>query len=657
MKIEIVKLTLRNFKGIRDLTVNFGRITDVYGANATGKTTLFDAFSWLLFDKDSNNKKDFEIKTVDANGKTIHQLNHEVEGVLDIDGKHVSFRKVYSEKWTKKRGSVKQEFGGHTADYFIDGVPVKQKEYKDAVDDLVSEDIFKLVTNPAYFNVQLSWQERRKVLLDVCGDVTDGEVIASNSNLAKLPSILGDRSIEDQRKVIATKRKTINEELDKIPIRIDEAIRSKPDTEGLSEGQLQSEIDQLKFGVESKESEITRLQSGGQVTELQNRIREIDGELLELKNKSQSGTYDAIAKQRKTVSEMQAEIDHVESSIKRIGRSITTNQTDADEALKRAAELRVEWASVDSEEFNQAVDETCSACGQPLPEEKVADAHEKALRGFNQHKSELLEHIKTKGTQAKQRAADLGAENEKLNAERDSLQNRLSLESRNLESVTSELTRLESLVQDTSDSEELTAKKREKERLATKIGALRQSVLDDVEKVRSALMDTRDELRRKESMLARFDQARKLDERIEELRNQERALAAQFEELEEQLYLTEEFVKAKVQMLESRINSKFKFARFKLFSEQVNGGLQETCETLYDGVPYGSGLNNAARINVGLDIINTLAEHYGISAPIWIDNAESVVELFQTNAQMVALYVSAQDKKLRIETNDLKEAV
>ena len=131
------------------------------------------------------------------------------------------------------------------------------------------------------------------------------------------------------------------------------------------------------------------------------------------------------------------------------------------------------------------------------------------------------------------------------------------------------------------------------------------------------------------------------------------------ENLEQQLYLTEQFIRTKVQLLEDRINNKFELARFKLFDVQINGAVVECCETTYRGVPYSS-LNRGARINVGLDIIRTLSKHYGFNAPIWIDNAEAVTHLIEIDSQVIRLLVSEQDEKLRVEfkkTKTQKEAV
>jgi DNA repair exonuclease SbcCD ATPase subunit len=232
-QLTLTRLSLKNFKGVRNFVIEMnGQNVRIFGDNATGKTTLFDSFIWLLFDKDSQNKKDFAIKTL-VEGKELHGLDHEVEATFDFNGKSLTLRKVYAEKWTKKRGSATAEFSGHTTDYFIDGVPSKKNEYAAKVDSIIKEDIFKLLTSPSYFNEQVKWQDRRKTLLDICGDITTDEVISSNTELYRLQEILNGRSIEDHRKVIAARRTEINKELEKIPVRIDEIQRTLPQLDGI----------------------------------------------------------------------------------------------------------------------------------------------------------------------------------------------------------------------------------------------------------------------------------------------------------------------------------------------------------------------------------------------------------------------------------------
>lgn len=203
------------------------------------------------------------------------------------------------------------------------------------------------------------------------------------------------------------------------------------------------------------------------------------------------------------------------------------------------------------------------------------------------------------------------------------------------------------------------AKLQEKQDIEAQITALEESCHEEVVKIQTEIAVLEDQVRTAENRLADVQRHKQGQERIEELKKQERTLAAEYEKLEGELFLTEQFIRSKVVLLEDRINSRFQYARFKLFDVQINGGVVETCETLYGGVPFSGGLNNAARINVGLDIINSLSEHYGFTAPIFIDNAEAVTQLIETKGQQIRLVVNEQDKVLRIvaHNKELKEAV
>ena len=168
MEIKIYNLKLKNFKGIKDLEIVFdGKDTNIYGRNATGKTTIFDAFKWLFFDKDSNDRKDFNIKTLDEKNNPIHYLEHEVEATLIIDGQDMNFKKMLKEKWIKKRGQEQQEFSGHETNYWIDEVPIKKKDYEEKINSIIPESLFKLITDPLFFNNQMSWKERRELLINI----------------------------------------------------------------------------------------------------------------------------------------------------------------------------------------------------------------------------------------------------------------------------------------------------------------------------------------------------------------------------------------------------------------------------------------------------------------------------------------------------------
>ncbi|MFC0271098.1 AAA family ATPase [Metabacillus herbersteinensis] len=657
-QIKLLQLNLKNFKGVNNFTLDLqGENVKVYGDNATGKTTLFDGFIWLLFDKDSQNKKDFSIKTLNKVGTNLHGLEHEVEGIFLINGKEFTLRKVFTEKWTKKRGAAQSEFSGHTTDYFIDGVPAKKKEFTDKVSEIVSEDIFKLLTSPSYFNDQLKWQDRRTTLLEICGDITNEEVINGNNALSKLPGILKGRSIEDHRKVIGAKRTEINKELDRIPIRIDEVQRSTPDLSGLDEQSLNDEITYLKNAIVEKEQEISRIQSGGEISNKEKQLRVIEGELIQLKNEHQIASHEKVNGKRRELFNLQGDLDSMQHDLKRKERHIFSNQDTVSSLLRDKDLLTKEWHSVNSRVFEDHHDSNCPTCGQALPVEEVQAAHDKALSSFNLKKAHELESITSRGKATAAKIQDYQEQNKALEQELQILSVSITEKQASINILETEINDLQKDVKDIQLDPVYKTKLKQQEIVNAEILELKTSVIQSLSNARDELSKLKNEISALEQDRSKFIQVKQAEVRITELQDQEKDLARQFEDLEQQLFLTEEFIRTKVNLLEDKINSKFRYARFNLFKTNINGGLEEICETTFDGVPYSSGLNNAARINVGLDIINTLSEHYGVIAPIFVDNSEAVTQLIDVNSQIISLVVSEADKKLRVEYGNHKEAI
>ncbi|WP_078379126.1 AAA family ATPase [Sutcliffiella halmapala] len=638
-RILLLGLKLKNFKGVESFSFDLrGENAKAFGDNGTGKTTLKDAFDWLLFDKDSQNKKDFSIKTI-KDGKVLHGLEHEVEATFLVDDVELTLRKIYSEKWTKKRGSAEKLFSGHTTDYYIDEVPSKKKEYTDKVVSLVDEELFKLLTSPTYFNEQIHWQKRRATLLEICGDITEEEVIASNKELAKLPVILQGRTIENHRKVIAAKRSEINEKREDIPIRIDEVKRNLPDLEGLNKQELEAQIAKLTSEIDEKQDLISNIRNGNAISLKQREIQEIELELLEIKQAHEAGSKDDLYMLKAQIQEETSNISLLESKQSNLRQQKRFNDDNIDSLDKRLQKLRVEWAEVNDQEFVHNDECECPTCGQELPKEQVSATREKALAQFNLSKSRMLENIDTAGKREKGSKEELLEKNEKLAKEYELIGKQIVEKQERLEKLNEQLKVIESTVIDIMDNPSYATKLQEKFDKTSELDKFRLSARTEIQEVEEEIRQLKITRVNLQADIAKFSVVDQSEKRIEELMDQEKHLAAEFEKLEQELYLTEEFIRTKVNLLEEKINSKFKYARFKLFDQQINGGLLETCETLYNGVPYSTGLNNGHRIVVGLDIISTLSEHYGISPVIFIDNAESITEasLPKMDSQIIQL--------------------
>lgn len=605
MQIKIKTLKLENFKGIKDLTIDFKDTTNIYGDNAVGKTTIFDAYSWLLWDKDSLNRKDFAIKPYDKNGEEVHNLESVVEGDFAFGDTDLNLKKIYKEVWTKKRGSTQAEFTGHTTDYYINAVPVKKKEYNERIASVISEDNFNLLSNPLYFNQILDKNKRREVLLGLIEEVKPEDIIAKNKDLEDLD--LETYTVDELKKIAKDAARKINKDIESIPARIDELDKSKIhdiDFDAL-EFRKRSTLPAIKE-IDEKLADASKMAEG--MTEITEKIAALQKEKSDLTEKYQNKCFEINLKNKNVLLEKEHDKLALEEAKKNI------------EKLKDLVEkAREEWQEVHKEQYQG--DFKCPTCGQDL----LPDQIEKTMANFNKKKSEKLGSIEEKAKDLKIKIEEC----EKLIAiyeVKEYKEEDLPIEPIRLKEIDKELDEVKAKLSDFSldDKKDLLEKK--------------DSLNADLEEINKKL--------------SLQGQNEKIDERIKELEGQEKELAKAYEEQQRIIYLCEEYTKAYVDLVSDKINDSFDLVKFKLFENQINGGITETCEATFKGVPYGD-LNNAAKINAGLDVINTLSDKLDLKVPIFIDNAESVNELIKTDTQLVRLVVS-KDKELKTEVEEWK---
>lgn len=600
MQIKIKTLKLENFKGIKDLTIDFKDTTNIYGDNAVGKTTIFDAYSWLLWDKDSLNRKDFAIKPYDKSGEEVHNLESIVEGDFSFDDMGLNLKKIYKEVWTKKRGSTQAEFTGHTTDYYINSVPCKKKEYNERIESVLSEDNFNLLSNPLYFNQFLVKTERREILLSLIEDVKPEDIIAKNKALEDLD--LETYTVDELKKIAKDTARKINKDIESIPARIDELDKSKIhdiDFDAL-EFRKRSTLPAIKE-IDEKLADASKMAEG--MTEITEKITALQKEKSDLAEKYQNKRFEVNLKNKNVLLEKEHDKLALEEAKKNV------------EKLKDLVEkAREEWQEVHKEQYQG--DFKCPTCGQDL----LPDQIEKTMANFNKKKSEKLASIEEKAKDLKIKIEEC----EKLIAiyeVKEYKEEDLPIEPIRLQEIDKELDEVKAKLSDFSldDKKDLLEKK--------------DSLNADLEEINKKL--------------SLQGQNEKIDERIKELEKQEKELAKLYEEQQKIIYLCEEYTKAYVDLVSDKINDSFDLVKFKLFENQINGGITETCEATFKGVPY-SDLNNAAKINAGLDVINSLSDKLDLKVPIFIDNAESVNELIKTDTQLVRLVVS-KDKELKID--------
>ena len=639
MKIRIGRLTLDNFKCHKHLELRFGGgDASIYGDNAAGKTSVYDALMWLLFGKDSqgNGEKNMEIKPLDSDGNVIdHEAVTGVEAELLVGEMPMVLRRTFREVWATRRGSSEAVFDGNTSEYYIDGVPHKKNVFDERIRELVSEELFRLLTSVSYFAKDMSWQKRREVLFDMAGTMTDQQIMQTSEEYRPLLEAMGRLGLEDYKRKLLKERKDLTSAKSEIPARISECQKTIEDLEGLDFQEAKRELAALEARKERYSERILALENDTATASKRLEIREAQMELtaLEQENeafrKSQAGPEAALASAKAEARELTGRMDR--------SRALIGN----DEALISHLDEKIEgsrqmWMRINGEVFSGGI---CDACGQKLPTDKL----QAAMDRFEDRRRERLTHIE-------QSAGDLKAAKEQAEDRIAGYREELSELEARLTGARERLAALESGVPAIHDMEDYVDRKRAIQGRIVALDEELAKLTENVFSIKADLQRQAEEIRRqiraasevigKEAMLG---YAR---ERIGKLRQDAKNGAECLEAVERMLFLIEGYTRYKTRFVEDSINRLFRLARFRLYREQANGGVEDRCDVVYDGVPY-LGLNNGMKINVGIDIINALSRHHGVTVPLFIDNAESVTRLEDADAQVIRLVVSAGDKELR----------
>lgn len=632
--MKLTQLNLQNFKGIGFGDFRFTNNTIIRGDNATGKTTVFDALCWLLFGKDSLDRADFQIKTL-KNGEPVHNVNHMVQAAFDNeDGTGFTLKRIYREKYSNPRGG-EVKLTGHTTDYFINDVPSKEKEYKAFINSMINEDVFKLITNPLFFNEQYTWQNRRKLLLEMCGDVDDASVINSKDELKRLTELLNGRSVDEQRKIIASKKTAINKELDMIPVRIDEAVKCKP-TPLEAEQKLKDDIATIETAIKQLDEDKSVIVNGLDGAERTAKIREVKRKLADRKSQLMNEHTD---NERRLEHEYKLSLVQLQMAESERDR-YKDREYELDSQIKQE-EARIDKLQAEFDDFNQSQfnKELCPTCGQKLP----ASKYEELQTIFNQSKAVKLEEWQALIDSAKALKQNYIEQKEIMQVKADGMCSQIEELSNTKDAKEKALHEvgevdLDSDVQVNDLKAELFMLELDEDNTSD----------DQLKRIDSELSELADKRSTLQTELTKYDVIRDITKRINELEQEQQRLINEKNLVDETAFLLDEFVKAKVEMLEDTINKHFTITTFKMANVLVNGSVEDCCETMVDGVPYRS-LNNAARINAGIDIINALTKFYNVTAPVFIDNAEAVTKFVNCNSQTVKLIVDETCNELRVD--------
>ena len=649
-KIMLKSLRIHNFGNIKDMLIEFGNQTYIKGKNESGKTTIGDAYSWLMTNHLMSGRQADGIRPI-KNGVQEDFVDIVVEAVFNISGREVTIQKTQSPEWTKKDG----KFKGNVNKYMINGIPKKEKEYKEYIEENVMEpERFELCTSAAAL-LKLDTTKRRQTLFGMVSEFSDEDVIATDEKFEPIRDMLPDGTVEE---LIARTRYQINGrgradkglqgKLDEFPARIDEASKKIVDVaefelaiNGLKNelvklNDKEKELDNLSEAYDKKSKEIVELikhqeqiktDRNASIMENRKKIREqIDGLKARRKDKC-------------------SELSFAEMDLKHANMAIERHSANLQNLYK---EWDKEYKKVFAYEDKSSV---CIYSGKPCEfiETYNSDERQKSESDFLEERKKRLDEIESNGDSEKaelEKSKNFKANSEQKIAE---LKREISSIDSDIAIKEGELSKLPETADLSSDSEYLD--------VLEKIEAAKNQLdnMDNGAEQRREIKSERDRIISEiSSYQTQIKTSHDAQDRVDELEAQRAVVRQKLADCQRELDLLRDFQKKKCEMLTEKINGLFVFTKWELIKYNQDGeGYEEICEPSFKDIKYNSRLNNGARSLIDIDICFSFQKRYGVGVPIWVDNAErmsgeTIKDLSKIDSQLIFLRVSEGNMEVEI---------
>ena len=642
--MKLLQLNIRNFKGTAklDLALEGNNLT-VSGRNGIGKTTIFDAMSWLMTGKDSKGNQPesegFQIKPREPDGTVKSGVMPTVTAVFDVGtDRPLKLEKVFKEKWEKKRGQANPVFSGHTTEYFIDDIPRKESEFKNILSAFIDENTFRLLTDVYRFPNGLKWQERRAILFNICNIKTDSELMVQDSRFAPLLTAVGQWSVDEYKQGLKNQRRKVNQNLEALPIRIDEVSNSIADLANIDFDSLQKQADEQEKVIESLQAKLVEIDNNTAMISMKNQLESLQNQLAKLENENMTHRLSQQVPQEDKRQAVQKEIDLLKSQLEHEQSLMLAVKTQNKNANSLLDKYREQWKAIAKEQFSGNT--VCPACGQSLPKDKI----QQAIEHFNNDKKARQDRLLSDSQLVKQNLADH--------------ESALRLHEQNAEQLKVKLAEMTEVLKNTPEVqmqivEDLPNYADDTAKLQSEIMKLNNSLMviannavNHKQAVSIELLNAKNLYTDLLSQFAKKDEISKANARMEELHAEQRTVSAELDRIDSMLALCDDFARYKVDSITSAINSKFNIVTFRLFREQINGGLEDCCDVMLNGKPYGT-ISDGEKIKVGIDIVQTLTKHFDVQVPLIVDCAESVTDFPQTTLQTIKLVVANTDMEVQ----------
>jgi DNA repair protein SbcC/Rad50 len=636
MKITLKSLNLTYFKGIIEKEVIFKDHTIISGRNGLGKTTIFDAFLWLLNGKDHLDRADYKIKTLNPDNTVKEKIDHEVKGVILQDEAQIKLARIYREKWQTKRGEQELYMTGHETAYKVNEVPTSQTDYKSAITNIIAEEQFKIFTNPMYFNGILSWDKRREYLTEMAGNVENESILKKKKKVEDLlSSDSAGKTINQKLEELKASKKLKKELLKEIKPRTDEVMKQMPkplDFDKISEdiSKYEKELETVFQHINDKYKATEKIRKDND--EVNEKISECKRLLRDKEEKAES-------KWQEVEFEKVSQKETIKRKILQLGEKIESDKNDLFDQTslltnlnKRITALREEYKEIDAEKLVFDKNEfKCPTCEREYDAEDIESKKTELTENFNTSKRKKLDEINSAGKRLKEQIKGVEEEIKALNKS-------ISDDEKEVDKLNEEFVKFpesakfnaENFLKDDNDYNDILKEIEKQEKLLKEV---KEPDTENLQKQQTELNAKLDSLK---ADLGVKETIERLNKRLEEINQENRKLSQEVADIEKQEDLIEDYTKSKNEEVEKAVNKLFKSVKFKLFESQINGGYKDICDCLINGVPFDAA-NTGAQINAGVECINVLSEFYDIYAPIFVDHSESIDQIIETKSQLVEL--------------------
>lgn len=632
-EIKVLFIEMTNFMAYGYEKVSFNDLTRIIGRNGVGKSTIANAYMWLLFDCDYDLTPKPVVRReesgVPVDGDVI------VTATFDVEGKTVTMKKVQKRTHSKDGSSYKDD-----NKYFVNDIPKTVKDFKCYLG--IDMDIVKMCCNINAFTAQKP-VEMRKYLFAHTDSIGDYDIAAGNEALKELLPFLSDYTAEEITAMNKTVISDMKKELSTYSGRIAEKeleIKQKQEMD-VSALELQKNLllERLK---ENKDKQASN-------KELMNSYDKETNDILDMKFRLNDMVREANEETEKELSDIKKQIGRKEELFTKLNVKIQKNTFELSGYKKENIKMNEErerlsnfWQSVKSEQFDEK-STVCPTCHRELPDEEI----ETLKSDFEKSKNERIKKIESDGLRIKK---DIEANNKRISdleeCNRDNAENKERLE-KEIEQLENTLSEERIDITDTDDYKKLESEISEKEKFLEKyndISALKTMLAGEETEIRSELAEC-------EKLLMQADTS-DCEDRLETLRKEQREKSQKQADSERVLHLIEDLEKVKNSKLADAVNANFGIVKWKLFEIGKSGGYKSDCIPMVDGKSILTTMSNKGNRIIGrIDICNSIQKMSGIRCPIWIDDVESLDE---ANRAKVIDMIESQKILLIVDNKDME---